>query len=44
MKEQMGALMTRIEHEMQAAQEKVIRVMEQDASRADTIQRCLDAV
>jgi hypothetical protein len=29
---------------MQAAQAKMIRIMEQDASRADTIQRCLDAV
>ena len=44
MKEQMGSLMTQLEHQMQVAQEKMIRVMEQDANRADMIQRCLDTV
>jgi len=44
MKEQMVSLMSQIENEIQAAQAKMIRIMEQDASRADKIQECLDAV
>lgn len=43
-KEHMSEISDRAQQEVQSSQSKMLRILEQDALRADAIQKCLDAV